>query len=324
MEPLRKALRLPRVEPVHRRRHRSRQDDRGGADRPGAAAAQEGEDDRRRRAAVGARAVEGRARRAVRAACSRSSTATTSPRVRRERGFGVNPWRDAQPLPRLPQPARRPDLRRPDARVARAAAAGEPADPRRGPSRRAVERRALRDRDEVHARRPRSRRPLRAPAVPLGDAAQRPFEQLLDAARAARPLPLHPRRQGPRQEGARGRDGPPAQGGHPRDPGRLPEADHRARRDRRPARRRPRACALAPARRVPHRPGDALREHVQPHPGRRPGCSSSGCSSACSHRSRRSPAASRSTAGPSSASGQQAAASRRRRTPTRSTARPRS
>ena len=54
--------------------------------------------------------------------------------------------------------------------------------------------------------------------------AQRPLQQLLDAARAARPLPLHPRRQGARQEGARRRDGPPAQGGHPRGPGRLPEA----------------------------------------------------------------------------------------------------
>ena len=138
-------------------------------------------------------------------------------RLRRE------PVAHAQPLPRLPQPADRPDLRGPDARVARPAAAGQPADPRRGAPRCAVERRALRDRDEVHARRPRSRRPVRASAVPVGDAAQRPLEQLLDAARAARSLPLHARGQGPGQEGARGRDGPPAQGGHPRGPGRLPE-----------------------------------------------------------------------------------------------------
>ena len=59
---------------------------------------------------------------------------------------------------------------------------GQPADPRRGPPRGAGERRALRDRDEVHARGARPRRPLRAPPVPVRDAAQRPLEQLLDAA----------------------------------------------------------------------------------------------------------------------------------------------
>ncbi len=139
-------------------------------------------------------------------------------RLRRE------PVAHAQPLPRLAQPADRPDLRRPAARVARAAAAGQPPDPRRGAPRRALERRPLRHRDEVHPRDPRPLRPLRAPPVPLRHPAQRPLQQLLHAARAPRPVPLHPRRQGPRQEGARRRDGAPAQGGHPRGPGRLPRS----------------------------------------------------------------------------------------------------
>ena len=92
-------------------------------------------------------------------------------RVRRERGFGVNPWRYAQPLPRLAQPADRPDLRRPDARVARPAAAGSllildeahHAAPSSG-GRYGIETkftRAIRDLGGA----------LRAPAVPLRDAA---------------------------------------------------------------------------------------------------------------------------------------------------------
>ena len=48
-------------------------------------------------------------------------------RVRRERGLRRQPVVDAQPVPRLPQPAHRPDLRRPDARLARPVLAGEPA-----------------------------------------------------------------------------------------------------------------------------------------------------------------------------------------------------
>ena len=55
------------------------------------------------------------------------------------------------------------------------------------------------------------------------------------------------------QQGARGRDGPPAQGGHPRGAGRVPEARGRAPRDRRAPAGRARARALAPARRVPRR-----------------------------------------------------------------------
>ena len=56
----------PARQPVHRRRRRPRQDDRGRPDRPRAAPAQEGEDHRRRRAALRARAVEGRAGGALR------------------------------------------------------------------------------------------------------------------------------------------------------------------------------------------------------------------------------------------------------------------
>ena len=37
---------------------------------------------------------------------------------------------------------------------------------------------------------------IRAPAVPVGDTPQRPFEQLLDPSGVTRSLPLHPRRQG--------------------------------------------------------------------------------------------------------------------------------
>jgi hypothetical protein len=106
-------------EPVHRGRHRPRQDDRGGAHRARAAAAQEGEVDRRRRPAVGARAVEGGARGTLRPAVrdprSRVPHADAArARLRRE------PVAHAQPLPRLAQPADRSDLHRPDARVARA------------------------------------------------------------------------------------------------------------------------------------------------------------------------------------------------------------
>ena len=167
-----------------------------------------------------------------------------------------------------------------------------------------VERRPLRHRLEVHPRGPRPRQPLRAPAVPLGHAAQRPLEQLLGPARAPRPVALLPRRAGARQEGARRRDGPPAQGGHPRgrragSPSGIVE---RIDIDGLPA-RRARARALAAARRVPDRARGALREHVEPQRRPPPGCSSSGCSSGCSRRSRRSPAASRSTGRPSSGSG---------------------
>ena len=167
-------------------------------------------------------------------------------RMRRERGFGVNPWRTHSRFLVSHNLLIDPTYADPMREWLGPMLPGKPADPGRGAPRGALERRALRHRDEVHARGARSRRPLRAPAVPLGHAAQRPLEQLLDAPRAARPLPLHPRRQGARQEGARGRDGAPPQGGHPRSPGRVPEARRRARRDRRPARQtRPSSCCRA-------------------------------------------------------------------------------
>ena len=116
----------------------------------------------------------------------------------------------------------------------------------------------------------RSRRPLRAPPVPVGDAAQRPLQQLLDAARAARPVPVHARGQGARQAGARGRDGAPAEGGHPRGPGgRVPASDREADPDRRPARRRAGAAAVAPARRVPDCARAAVRPGIEPDAGGR-------------------------------------------------------
>ncbi len=154
MEPLRKALRLPRVNLFIADDTGPRQDDRGGPDRARAAPAQEGEDHRRRGAALGARAVEGRARGALRPRLRDPRPRlpdADAPRARLRR----EPLAHAQPLPGLAQPADRPDLRRPDARVARADAAGQPADPRRGAPRRA--RRAA----GATASRPSSRAPIR-------------------------------------------------------------------------------------------------------------------------------------------------------------------
>ena len=131
------------------------------------------------------------------------------------------------------------------------------------------ERGPLRDRDEVHASRPRPRRALRAPLVSLGHAAQRSLEQLLDPPGAARSAPLHARRQGAGQEGAGRRDGAPAQGGHPRSPGRVSQADRGARGHRWAARGCTRTGAVTPARRVPHRARGALREHLPSRAGGR-------------------------------------------------------
>ena len=131
-------------------------------------------------------------------------------RMRRERGFGVNPWMTHSRFLVSHNLLIDPGYADPHAGLARAPAPRQPPHPRRGPPRRAVERRALRHRVEVHPRRPRPRGALRAPAVPVGDAAQRPLEQLLDPAGAARSLPVHPRCQGARPEGARRRHGPPA------------------------------------------------------------------------------------------------------------------
>ena len=92
MEPLRKALRLPRVNLFIAGRHRTRQDHRGGAHRPRTAAAPKSEDDRGRGAAVrcwssGRGELEDRFG-LVFEILDRAYLA----RMRRERGFGVNPW----------------------------------------------------------------------------------------------------------------------------------------------------------------------------------------------------------------------------------------
>ena len=108
-------------------------------------------------------------------------------RMRRERGFGVNPWTThsrflvshsllidpsyADPMRAWLGPLRPGSLLILDEAHHAAPSSGA----------------ALRHRVEVHPRRPRPRGALRAPAVPVGDAAQRPFEQLLDPVGAARP-----------------------------------------------------------------------------------------------------------------------------------------
>ena len=249
-------------QPFHCRRHRARQDHRGGPHRPRAAPAPEGEHHRRRGAALGAGAVEGRAGGPLRPRLrdSRPGVSVENAPGARLRG---QPVAHPQPLPGLPQPVDRPELRGPSARVAGTDAAREPADPRRGPPRRPRERRALRDRNQVHSRNPRPGRALRAPPVPVRDAAQRPLEQLLDSAGASGPVPVHPRRQGAGQGCSGRRDGAPPEGGHPRGSGRLPEAQRRAGGHREPAAGRPRAGALLPARRVPHNAGAPARERLE-------------------------------------------------------------
>ena len=90
-------------------------------------------------------------------------------------------------------------------------------------------------------------RALRAPPVPHRDAAQRPFQQLLRAARNARPAALHARRRGAPARSRAG-DGPAAQD-RPAPPRRgVPGAEGRAHSARRPARGRARARSLAAAR----------------------------------------------------------------------------
>ena len=150
LEPLRKALRLAAGQPVHRRRHRPRQDHRGRPDRPGADPAAQGEDHRRRRAAVRRRAVEGRARRPLRPRSARFSTAPTCPECVAKRGFRRQPLAHAQPLSLVSHNLLiDPTYADTHARVARRLAAGQPLDPGRSPPRRPVERRPLRHRDPV-------------------------------------------------------------------------------------------------------------------------------------------------------------------------------
>src|SRR5262249_22882273 len=72
-----------------------------------------------------------------------------------------------------------------------------------------------------------------------------------------------------RQESAQRRHGPPAEGRHPRNPGRLPAAPRRAARHRRPGGRRPRATAGRPSRRIPQAPRGATERRDAAQAGRR-------------------------------------------------------
>ena len=102
-------------------------------------------------------------------------------------------------LPDLPPAADRRGVRRPAARLARRLPPRLAADPRRSPPRRPGQRPEVRHRLADHPGRPRPGPPLRASAVPLGHAAQRPLEQLLGAARDPRPAAVLPRRPGQRR-----------------------------------------------------------------------------------------------------------------------------
>src|SRR5262249_44021248 len=169
-------------------------------------------------------------------------------RVRRERGYGTNPWATHAPFlishPLLIDGA----FARPRARLAGPFPRRFAADPRRGSPRRPGERLALRHRLEDHPCHPRPGPALRAPAVPVGHAAQRPLQQLLRPAGDPRPATLLPRRAGQGKEAARRRHGAPAQGRHPLHRRGPPPARRPADRPSRPARRRPRAAAAGPAR----------------------------------------------------------------------------
>ena len=86
--------------------------------------------------------------------------------------------------------------------------------------------------------------------------------ELLDPYRFTRGVP------GTRQERSGRRHGPPHQGGHPRSAGRIPQAGGVPGRDRRAAGRRAGARAVAAARRVPQRPGDPIPRRPGSHPRR--------------------------------------------------------
>ena len=135
-------------------------------------------------------------------------------RVRQERGFGVNPWRTHSRFLVSHNLLIDPTYADPMREWLGEMQPGGLLILGRGPPRRAVEWRALRDRDEVHPCDPRSRRSFRAPPVPVRHASQRPFQQFLHLARAARSIPFHPRGAGPGQERVRRRDGSAHQGRH--------------------------------------------------------------------------------------------------------------
>jgi hypothetical protein len=122
-----------------------------------------------------------------------------------------------------------------------------PLHPRRGAQRRAREQREIRHRLAAHPRRARDRAALRAPPLPLRDAAQRPLQQLLalleilDPQRFCRGVPVVPRHRDTVMVRRLKAD---AEG----DRRELPDPSRRADRHRRPAGRRARSPADAPAR----------------------------------------------------------------------------
>ena len=136
-------------------------------------------------------------------------------RMRRERGFGVNPWRThsrflishnllidsayADPMREWLGPMLPGSLLILDEAHHAAPSSG---------GRYGIETKFTRAVRDLCGR-------FRAPAVLVSDSAQRALEQLLDTARAARPIPFHAWGQGAGPEGPGGRDGSPAQGGHP-------------------------------------------------------------------------------------------------------------
>ena len=149
---------------------------------------------RRRLPAVGAPAVAGRAGDALRPAL-RDPRPEFVARGRQERGFGVNPWTTHSRFIVSHRAAAHRGLRRAtlrdwlgDFRPKSLLILDEAhhAAPASGSE--------VRHRLEDHPRGPRPGRALRAPALPLGDAAQRPLQQLLRAARDPRPAALHARR----------------------------------------------------------------------------------------------------------------------------------
>ena len=119
---------------------------------------------------------------------------------------------------------------------------------------------------------------------------QRPLEQLLHAAGVARSLSLHAGREGAQGRLER-RDGAPPEGGYPRDPGRLPEAQRAPPGDRRPARRRARTRPVRSVRTSTAPRARSGTRRLRTERGPRPACWLSGSSSGCCPPSKRSPAA---------------------------------
>ena len=219
-------------QPLHRRRRRARQDDRGRADRPRAAPPPQGLRHRRLLPAVDAPPVARGDGGPVRAALPGRRPGL---RPQDPQGAGVQrqPLGDPQPVHHLAQPdqgrgirLRPADLARPRPRPAPVAP-----DPRRGPPRRPGRGGGLRDHLAVHPDRRGVRGQVRAQALPLRDPAQRPLQQLPGPDGHPGPAAVLP--GGPRQPEVAG-PGPdlPAQGRPPRDRRRgLPDARGRARPD---------------------------------------------------------------------------------------------